>query len=114
MKMTVKWASDVYDPVPTLLSHTVKNKKQQKSRIKKGEKKNGKKGQKSYKRQYRYRWPEYHGKVVEASTELNDLAVSHDSYNGVSNSKIPATEDLCHVGEALSNIYEFVSYIKTA
>ncbi|XP_012569435.1 uncharacterized protein [Cicer arietinum] len=46
MKLTVKWAPDVYDPIPTLVSHTVKNKKQQKSRKKKYEKKNGKKGQK--------------------------------------------------------------------
>ncbi|MED6111002.1 hypothetical protein PIB30_048331 [Stylosanthes scabra] len=46
-KLTVKWAPDVYDPIPTLVSHTVKSKRQPKSRKKKAEKKNGKKGQKS-------------------------------------------------------------------
>ena len=42
VKLTVKWAADVYDPIPTLVSHTVKNKKQLKSRKKKNEKKNAK------------------------------------------------------------------------
>ncbi|WJX59462.1 hypothetical protein P8452_44779 [Trifolium repens] len=47
IKLTVKWAADVYDPTPTLVSHTVKNNKQQKSRKKKkNEKKNVKKGNK--------------------------------------------------------------------
>jgi hypothetical protein len=47
IKLTVKWAADVYDPIPTLVSHTVKNNKQQKSRKKKkNEKKNVKKGNK--------------------------------------------------------------------
>lgn len=35
VKLTVKWAADVYDPIPTLVSHTVKNKKQPKTRKKK-------------------------------------------------------------------------------
>ncbi|KAL2344974.1 hypothetical protein Fmac_006259 [Flemingia macrophylla] len=47
VKLNVKWAPDVYDPVPTLLSHTVRNKKQQKSKKKKHDKKNGKKGNSS-------------------------------------------------------------------
>jgi hypothetical protein len=47
IKLTVKWAADVYDPIPTLVSHTVKNNKQPKSRKKKkNEKKNVKKGNK--------------------------------------------------------------------
>ncbi|XP_058737928.1 uncharacterized protein LOC131610077 [Vicia villosa] len=46
VKLTVKWAADVYDPIPSLVSHTVKNKKQPKSRKKKNEKKNMKKGNK--------------------------------------------------------------------
>ncbi|CAI8614481.1 unnamed protein product [Vicia faba] len=46
VKLTVKWAADVYDPIPTLVSHTVKNKKQTKSKKKKNEKRNLKKGNK--------------------------------------------------------------------
>ncbi|KEH42363.1 hypothetical protein MtrunA17_Chr1g0182381 [Medicago truncatula] len=124
MKLSVKWAPDVYDPVPTLSSHTVRTKKQHKSRIKKSEKKGVKKSQKgSYskgcsskdKKQYRYRWPESCGKGFDASMELNNLDVAgHDSYHATSNSKIPATESPCHVGEAMSNFLDFVSYIKTA
>ncbi|KAJ1416872.1 hypothetical protein SESBI_17029 [Sesbania bispinosa] len=132
MKLTVKWAPDVYDPVPTLLSHTVKSKKHQKSRIKKSEKKNGKKGHKvNYskrgsgkdKKQYRnrwlessdLRWLESSDSMIETCTELDDLGVvSHDSYHGTGYFKKPVTESHCHVGEALSNILECVSYIKTA
>ncbi|KAJ1391364.1 hypothetical protein SESBI_36755 [Sesbania bispinosa] len=132
MKLTVKWAPDVYDPVPTLLSHTVKSKKHQKSRIKKSVKKNGKKGHKvNYskrgsvkdKQQYRNRWPESSDlrwlessdSMIETCTELDDLVVvSHDSYHGTGYFKKPVTESHCHVGEALSNILECVSYIKTA
>ncbi|KAJ7977088.1 BRI1-KD interacting protein [Quillaja saponaria] len=52
IKLTVKWAPDVYDPTPTSSSHTVKGKKHQKSKNnrkneKKNDKKNGKKGQKA-------------------------------------------------------------------
>lgn len=46
-KLTVKWAPDVYDPPVTLMSHTVKSNKQQKSRNKKNWKRDGKKGQRS-------------------------------------------------------------------
>ncbi|XP_059427904.1 uncharacterized protein LOC132161738 [Corylus avellana] len=45
-KLTVKWAPDVYDPMPTSVSHSVKSKSSQKSKNKKNERKNGKKGQK--------------------------------------------------------------------
>lgn len=46
-KLTVKWACDVYDPKPTMMSHTVKSRQQQKSKnSKKSDKKNGKKGHK--------------------------------------------------------------------
>ncbi|KAJ0258871.1 Uncharacterized protein HA466_0075950 [Hirschfeldia incana] len=46
-KTTVSWAADVYDPPPSIASHT-RNKKQQpqKSKSKDSHKKNGKKGQK--------------------------------------------------------------------
>ncbi|CAK8571661.1 unnamed protein product [Lathyrus sativus] len=126
MKLSVKWAHDVYDPIPTLSSHTVRVKKQPKSRIKKSEKKYVKKGHKgsSYskggsgkdkKQHYRYSWPESCGKGFDASKELNNLdVVGHDSYHEISNSKIPSTEKPCHVGEAFSNILDFVSYIKSA
>ncbi|KAK7393302.1 hypothetical protein VNO78_21854 [Psophocarpus tetragonolobus] len=89
MKLTVKWAPDVYDPAPTLLSHTVKSKKQHKSRMKKGEKKSGKKGPKvNYSKrgnckdkQYGYRWLHSRDEVFEASTELDDLNfANHASY----------------------------------
>ncbi|WCJ28263.1 hypothetical protein M5689_009966 [Euphorbia peplus] len=53
-QFTVKWAADVYDPVPNSVSHAVKT-KQKKSRKDKDKdkdnnnyKKNGKKGQKGY------------------------------------------------------------------
>ncbi|RZB72326.1 hypothetical protein D0Y65_036575 [Glycine soja] len=92
MKLTVTWAPDVSDPVPTLLSHTVKNKKQQKPRIKKSQKKNGKGQKVSYSKRgsskgklYRNRWLHSHDEVFEASSELDDLnAVNHDSYYGTS------------------------------
>lgn len=46
-KTSVSWAADVYDPPPSIASHT-RNKKQQqqKSKSKDGHRKNGKKGQK--------------------------------------------------------------------
>ncbi|RDY07308.1 hypothetical protein CR513_08601, partial [Mucuna pruriens] len=109
MKLTVKWAPDVYDPVPTLLSHTVKSKKQQKFRIKKSEKKSGKKGQKvnysrsgsSKDKQCRNRCL-YPREVFEASTELDDLDVAnHDSYCGTSYLKRSVTKVHFPIGEAL-------------
>ncbi|TKY52829.1 hypothetical protein E2542_SST24351 [Spatholobus suberectus] len=110
VKLTVKWAPDVYDPVPTLLSHTVKNKKQQKFRIiRKSEKKNGKKGQKvnyskrgsSKDKQYRNRWL-HSREVLEASTELDDLDVANrDSHCGTSYLKTSVTKVHCPIGEAL-------------
>lgn len=110
MKLTVKWAPDVYDPVPTLLSYSVKSKKQQKSRIKKSEKKYGKKGQKvnyskrgsSKDKQYRNKWLRSHEEVFEASTELDDVNVAnHDSYCGTSYLKSSITKVHCPIGEAL-------------
>ncbi|KAK7279445.1 hypothetical protein RJT34_24498 [Clitoria ternatea] len=108
VKFSVKWAPDVYDPAPTLLSHTVKNKKQQKSRIKKSEKKRGKKSQKvSYskgcigrvKKQYHHWWLESADIVIKASTEFDDLdVISHDSYFGTNYFKRAVH---CSVGEAL-------------
>ncbi|KAE9619434.1 hypothetical protein Lal_00047576 [Lupinus albus] len=119
MKLTVKWAPDVYDPVPTLLSHTVKGKKQHKSRHR-SEKKYGKKGQKGHpskgscgKDKKHYRKPScgtsdmwwldsHHDKVIEASTELDDLkVVSQDSHCGTSFLKQSISKVHCPVGEAL-------------
>jgi hypothetical protein len=48
MKMNVKWATDVYDPIPTLVSHTVRSGKQKKQHKSDNyKKKNGKKGQRN-------------------------------------------------------------------
>lgn len=120
LKLSVKWAPDVYDPVPTLVSHTVKSKKQQKSRKKKTEKKNGKKGQKGSssrggsskdKKHFRklggtsdlcYKSVDFCDKVIETSTELDALDVrSHDSYCGTSFLKKSVTEVHYSVAEAL-------------
>ncbi|XP_014496110.1 uncharacterized protein LOC106757814 [Vigna radiata var. radiata] len=117
VKLNVKWAPDVYDPIPTLLSHTVRsNKKQQKSRKKKPEKKNGKKGQKgnssrggggnSKDKQFRkmsatsglcYKSMDSCEKVLVASTELDAL----DSNCGTSFLKKSVTEVHYSVAEAL-------------
>ena len=120
VKLNVKWAPDVYDPIPTLLSHTVKsNKKQQKSRKKKPEKKNGKKGQKgnsskggnSKDKQFRklsgtsglcYKSMDSCDKVLVASAELDALDVpSADSNCGTSFLKKSVTEVHYSVAEAL-------------
>lgn len=119
MKLNVKWAPDVYDPVPTLLSHTVKGKKQHKYRHK-SEKKNVKKGKKGYsskgcsgkdKKHYHtklggtsdlYWWLGSEDKVIEASTELDDLdVISHDSHCGTSFLKQSVAKVHYTVGEAL-------------
>ncbi|KAE9589949.1 hypothetical protein Lalb_Chr21g0314341 [Lupinus albus] len=104
MELTVKWDSEVYDPAPTLLSHTVKGKKQHKSRHK-SEKKYIKKGHKGYypskgsngkdKKHYHNNkssgtsdmwWVDSHSdRVIGASTELDDVnVVTHDSLCGTS------------------------------
>ncbi|XP_028765595.1 uncharacterized protein LOC114723563 [Neltuma alba] len=118
MKLTVKWAPDVYDPVPTSLSHTVKNRKQQKSRNKKNDKKNGKKSQKGNssrgakdKKQLRktsvtsdlcYKLPDSRDKVIETSTDFDALDVStQDSYCGTSFLKNSLTKVHFSVAEAL-------------
>ncbi|OIW13229.1 hypothetical protein TanjilG_02363 [Lupinus angustifolius] len=119
LKLTVKWAPDVYDPVPTLLSRTVKGKKQHKSRHR-SEKKYVKKGQKGYpskgsssKDKKHYRKPSsgtsdmwwldsHHDKMLEASTELDDLnVVIHDSHCGTSFLKQSIAKVHYPVGEAL-------------
>jgi len=109
-KLTVKWAPDVYDPLPTLSSHTVKNKKQQKPRIRKSEKKNGKRSQKviSYSRrssskdkQYRYRWLHSGDEEFESCTELDLKVANHDSYCATSYLKATVTKVHWPIGEAL-------------
>lgn len=120
LKLTVKWAPDVYDPVPTLLSHTVKNRKQHKSRNKKNDKKNGKKGHKGNssrggggkdKKQSRkisatsdscYKRLDSHDEVFETSTEFGALDVgSQDSFCGTSFLKTSVTKVHYSVAEAL-------------
>lgn len=46
-KTSVSWAADVYDPPPSIASHTRSKKQQQKSKSKDNHRKTGKKGQKS-------------------------------------------------------------------
>ncbi|KAI9122073.1 hypothetical protein K1719_006762 [Acacia pycnantha] len=118
MKLTVKWAPDVYDPVPTLLSHTVKNRKQQKSRNKKNDKKNGKKGQKGNssrggrdKKLFRktsgtsdlcYKLPDSRDKVIGTSSDFDAIDVSsQESYCGTSFLKNSLTKVHFSVAEAL-------------
>ncbi|CAL0309830.1 unnamed protein product [Lupinus luteus] len=120
MKLTVKWAPDVYDPIPTLMSHTVKNKKPQKSKKKRNEKKNGKKGQKGNSsrggngkdKKQCCKLGETSdlcdksfdsvGKVIEPSTEIDTLDVRiHDSSCGTSFLKKSVTELHYSVAEAL-------------
>ncbi|KAF1866575.1 hypothetical protein Lal_00017958 [Lupinus albus] len=117
MKLTVKWAPDVYDPIPTLMSHTVKNKKPQKSKRKK---KNGKKGQKGNSSQggnakdkkqchkvggtsdLCYKSSDSPDEVIEASTDIDDLDVRiEDSSCGTSFLKKSVTELHYSVAEAL-------------
>lgn len=116
-KLTVKWAADVYDPVPTLVSHTVKNKKQPKSRKKKNEKKNAKKGNKGNstrggngkdKKQSRNVCGQsdlcsksWDSQVIEGSSEFDSLDVcSQDSNCGSSFLKKSVTEVHYSVAEA--------------
>ncbi|KAK4272955.1 hypothetical protein QN277_021440 [Acacia crassicarpa] len=119
MKLTVKWAPDVYDPVPTLLSHTVKNRKQQKSRNKKNDKKNGKKGHQKGnssrggrdKKLFRktsgtsdlcYKLPDSRDKVIENSSDFDAIDVStQESYCGTSFLKNSLTKVHFSVAEAL-------------
>ncbi|KAJ0028603.1 hypothetical protein Pint_35444 [Pistacia integerrima] len=101
-KLTVKWAPDVYDPPPTIVSHTVnRGRKQQK--FKKDERKkqkNGKKGQRGNsshgsgkdKRQFRksagstdkgFKSIDIRDRVMELSDDLKDFDVGgRESYCG--------------------------------
>ncbi|KAK2418011.1 hypothetical protein QL285_040246 [Trifolium repens] len=118
IKLTVKWAADVYDPIPTLVSHTVKNNKQQKSRKKKkNEKKNVKKGNKENsprggrgkgKKQSRNVGGQsdmfsksWDSQVIEGSSEFDSFDVcSQDSNCGTSFLKKSVTEVHYSVAEA--------------
>ncbi|KAE9612254.1 hypothetical protein Lal_00022125 [Lupinus albus] len=120
LKLTVKWASDVYDRVPTLLSRTVKGKKQHKSRhrsekkyVKKGQKGYPSKGSSSKDKKHYHRKPSSgtsdmwwldsdSDQMLEASTELDDLnVVIHDSHCGTSFLKQSIEKVHYPVGEAL-------------
>ncbi|KAK2364008.1 hypothetical protein P8452_67085 [Trifolium repens] len=118
IKLTVKWAADVYDPIPTLVSHTVKNNKQPKSRKKKkNEKKNLKKGNKENsprggrgkgKKQSRNAGGQsdmfsksWDSQVIEGSSEFDSFDVcSQDSNCGSSFLKKSVTEVHYSVAEA--------------
>ncbi|XP_039013436.1 uncharacterized protein LOC120143089 [Hibiscus syriacus] len=116
----VTWAPDVYDPLPTSVSHTVRGKKHQRSRKNHDKKKNGKKvqkgnnysrggngGGKSHKHSRRGaasldRWYDY--KPLEAGTSGN-LDVfkdgTTDPYCGTTFLKTSPTTMHYSVGEAL-------------
>ncbi|CAK8543749.1 unnamed protein product [Lathyrus sativus] len=110
VKLTVKWAADVYDPIPTLVSHTVKNKKQPKSRKKKNEKKSLKKGNKGNsargssgkdKKQPRNLVQSSDSQVIEGSSDFASVDVcSQDSNCGASFLKKSVTEMHYSVAEA--------------
>ncbi|KAI9085808.1 hypothetical protein K1719_032222 [Acacia pycnantha] len=98
-KLTVKWAPDVYDPVPTSNSLSVKSKRQYKSRSKKIEKKKGKSKKNTYsrrvsskdKKQYPSsigrsdkcnKLPDSRNELIGSSTELDALDSHQDSFCG--------------------------------
>ncbi|KAI9153270.1 hypothetical protein LWI28_008624 [Acer negundo] len=119
MKLTVKWAPDVYDPPPTIVSHTVNRSKKQQKLKKEGrnsKQKSGKKWQKgnssrgSKNKQYRknagctekgYNSLGAHDRV-ELSDDLHDFDVGGpDSYCGSSFLKQSLTNLHYSVAEAL-------------
>lgn len=123
-KLTVSWAPDVYDPIPTSVSHSVKGKKQQKHKNnRKNWKKDGKKGQKGNssrgkdKKQIRkaasgsssssdrcYKPLDCYGRLEEANDGYDDMTVGSpdpQSYCGSSFLKISLTEMHYPVAEAL-------------
>ncbi|KAM5560051.1 hypothetical protein ABKV19_021288 [Rosa sericea] len=116
-KLTVKWAPDVYDPPVTLMSHTVKSNKQQKSKNKKNWKRDGKKGQRSNtsrgkdKKQYRkggasergHRSLDPREMISDTNDEFGDFVGSREppSYCGSSFLKNSLTNMHYPVAEAL-------------
>lgn len=123
-KLSVKWAADVYDPLPTIVSHTVnRSKKQQKVKRdgRNSKQKNGKKWQKgnssrgssssSKTKQFRknagftdkgYNTLDPRKGVVELSDDLRDFDVGGpDSYCGSSFLKESLTKVHYSVAEAL-------------
>lgn len=114
-KLTVKWAPDVYDPIPTSVSHSVKSKKQHKSKNKKSEKKKGKKATYSRgvsskdKKLFRkssgtsdkcYNSLDSRSKVIESSIELDAFGANQDSFCGTSFLKNSVTQVHYSVAEA--------------
>ncbi|KAA3463844.1 Levanase [Gossypium australe] len=122
-ELTVTWAPDVYDPLPTSVLHTVRGKKQQKLKKNNDKKKRGKKWHKgnnslrgggkdnkqfhrgggSLDKWYNYKPLELHGTVVnDASGNLDGFKVgSTDPYCGTSYLKNSLTRMHYSVAEAL-------------
>ncbi|KAK8713833.1 hypothetical protein V6N13_149041 [Hibiscus sabdariffa] len=118
-ELRVTWAPDVYDPVPTSALHTVRGKKQQKSKKSYDKKKNGKKvqkgnssrggngGSKSHKHSRRGgassdRWYDYKPLEVNTSGNLDVFKVGGtDPYCGSSFLKVTPTKVHYSMAEAL-------------
>ncbi|GMJ03078.1 hypothetical protein HRI_003977000 [Hibiscus trionum] len=115
-ELRVTWAPDVYDPLPTSALHTVRGKKQQKSKKIYEKKKNGKKvqkgnssrGSKSNNKHFRRgavssdRWYDYKPLEVDTSGSLDVLKVgSTDPYCGTSFLKVSTTRMHYSMTEAL-------------
>jgi len=106
-KLPVKWAPDVYDPRPTLMSHSVKNKSSQKYKNnkkndKKNEKKNGKKGQKNSSHGISGKDKKQSRKAAKGSNEFEVFEVgSSNSHCGNSFLRKSHTEMHYPVAEAL-------------
>ena len=99
----MKWAPDVYDPVPTLMSHSVKNKSSHKSKNnKKNDKKNGKKGQKNSSHGISGKDKKQSRKAAKGSNEFEVFEVgSSNSHCGNSLLRKSHTEMHYPVAEAL-------------
>ncbi|KAF7818523.1 BRI1-KD interacting protein [Senna tora] len=115
MKLNVKWAPDVYDPIPTSVSHSVISNKHHKSRNKKSEK-NVKSKRGSYARgvsgkdkQFRratgtsdkcYRSLVSRNKAKESSIGLDTFDANQDPFCGTSFLNKPVTREHFSVAEA--------------
>jgi len=102
-KLTLKWAPDVYDPIPTLMSHSVKNKSSHKSKNnKKNDKKNGKKGHKNSSQGGSGKDKKQSRKASKSSNEFEGFEVgSSNSHCGNSFRRKSRTEVHFSVAEAL-------------
>ncbi|CAE6076396.1 unnamed protein product [Arabidopsis arenosa] len=79
-KLSLSWAGDMYDPLPSIVSHTRSKKQQpQKSKSKDNLKKNGKKGLKGIskdKKQTSSRSSKYNREMFDWATQMSIKAAS--------------------------------------